>query len=431
MQWLWWATEDETVEQQIQEEEIVATPTASADKSTSLSGGTTLPSHSPPPSELPSVANPSILLDLPETVSSFEVTIGEEEENDEFVKENFALEVTKECVDTDEEMSWIGEYCTEYGCKPGGCSTLSDVGDWIYKNQGELLAGLVTAVAVVPTSIAFAFLGNIDPQVGLMGSWIIGLILALFGGCPAMIYCNAGAIAIVLGPLVDKEGVEHVFYAFILAGIITIFLGMLGIHNLLRLLPASAMIGFVDGLAILIFFGQFKNFQIDCEDDDHRRLSGGGLGSFEVLRHECGWITGGELGCMLINIIFTMTIVYFHPSMANHDGMKQYLRKYSIYAPVGCTQHLEKYLIIVCRIFVTLPAALVGVMFSMLIEHGIVRSLSKYETNLVGDIAEVKFSAPVPIFLQDDMPALNSETLMANQALVLQTALKITAGAIS
>ena len=92
MQWLWWATEDETVEQQIQEEEIVATPTASADKSTSLSGGTTLPSHSPPPSELPSVVKSSIQLDVPETVSSFEVTIGEEEENDEILKEIYLSE---------------------------------------------------------------------------------------------------------------------------------------------------------------------------------------------------------------------------------------------------------------------------------------------------------------------------------------------------
>lgn len=120
----------------------------------------------------------------------------------------------------------------------------------------ELLAGLVVSLALIPEVIAFTVIAGVDPRVGIFASFTLSVVIAFTGGRPAMITAAAGAVALVVAPLVRTHGVEYLFPAVILAGIIQILLAALGVAKLLRFIPRQVMIGFVNGLAISIFLAQ-------------------------------------------------------------------------------------------------------------------------------------------------------------------------------
>lgn len=120
----------------------------------------------------------------------------------------------------------------------------------------ELLAGLVVSLALIPEVIAFTVIAGVDPRVGIFASFTMSVVIAFTGGRPAMITAAAGAVALVVAPLVRTHGVEYLFPAVILAGIIQILLAALGVAKLLRFIPRQVMIGFVNGLAISIFLAQ-------------------------------------------------------------------------------------------------------------------------------------------------------------------------------
>nr|WP_245991289.1 SulP family inorganic anion transporter [Bogoriella caseilytica] len=121
----------------------------------------------------------------------------------------------------------------------------------------EILAGLVTALALIPESMAFAIIAGVDPRIGLYASVMMALTIAVVGGRPAMVSGGAGATALVIAPLVGSHGVDYFIAAVILAGLIQVTLGVLGVAKLMRFIPRSVMVGFVNGLAILIFSSQF------------------------------------------------------------------------------------------------------------------------------------------------------------------------------
>ncbi len=120
----------------------------------------------------------------------------------------------------------------------------------------ELLAGLVVALALIPEAISFSIIAGVDPKVGLYASFTMAVAIAFTGGRPAMISAATGAMALVVVSLVDQHGVEYLIAATVLAGIIQVTLGGLGIAKLMRFVPRSVMTGFVNALAILIFLAQ-------------------------------------------------------------------------------------------------------------------------------------------------------------------------------
>ena len=120
----------------------------------------------------------------------------------------------------------------------------------------ELLAGLVVALALIPEAISFSIIAGVDPKVGLYASFTMAVAIAFTGGRPAMISAATGAMALVVVSLVDQHGVEYLLAATVLAGIIQVTLGGLGIAKLMRFVPRSVMTGFVNALAILIFLAQ-------------------------------------------------------------------------------------------------------------------------------------------------------------------------------
>ena len=120
----------------------------------------------------------------------------------------------------------------------------------------EVLAGLVVAIALIPESIAFSIIAGVDPRVGLFSSFIMAVSIAFLGGRPAMITAATGAVALVIAPVAREYGMDYFIATVLLAGLIQIVLAALGVAKLMRFIPRSVMVGFVNALAILIFISQ-------------------------------------------------------------------------------------------------------------------------------------------------------------------------------
>ncbi len=131
--------------------------------------------------------------------------------------------------------------------------------DWTANPTRELLAGAVATFALIPEVIAFAFVAGVDPQVGLFASFVIGIVIAFTGGRPAMISAAAGSVALVAAPLVHSHGLSYLLAAGLLAGLLQILFGVLRLGVLMRFVSKSVRTGFVNALAILIFWAQMPH----------------------------------------------------------------------------------------------------------------------------------------------------------------------------
>ncbi|SLK00312.1 SulP family inorganic anion transporter [Arthrobacter sp. P2b] len=120
----------------------------------------------------------------------------------------------------------------------------------------EVLGGLVVALALIPEAIAFSVIAGVDPRLGLFASFTMAVTIAVVGGRPAMISAATGAVALVIAPLVKTHGVDYLVATVILAGIFQVILGLAGVAKLMRFIPRSVMVGFVNALAILVFMAQ-------------------------------------------------------------------------------------------------------------------------------------------------------------------------------
>lgn len=164
--------------------------------------------------------------------------------------------------------------------------------------KNEILAGLTTALALVPEVVAFALLAHISPLVGIGSAFVICLVTAVLGGRPGMISGAAGSVAVVIVSLVVQQGVEYLFVAVVLMGLIQIAIGLLRWGKFIRLVPQPVVFGFVNGLAIIIFMAQLEQFKV------HDAAGGG--------EH---WLTGPALWLMLGLVALTMLITYLVPRL--------------------------------------------------------------------------------------------------------------------
>jgi len=160
----------------------------------------------------------------------------------------------------------------------------------------EILSGLTVALALVPEAIAFAFVAQVDPLVGLYAAFIVGLITAVFGGRPGMISGATGALAVIMTGLVVIHGVEYLFAAVVLMGLIQMLFGVLRLGKFIRLVPHPVMLGFVNGLAIVIFLAQIGQFKIPGPEEG-----------------TLVWMEGTMLWTMMGLIALTMVIIHFLP----------------------------------------------------------------------------------------------------------------------
>ena len=163
----------------------------------------------------------------------------------------------------------------------------------------EVLSGLTVALALVPEAVAFSFVAGVHPLVGLYAAFIVGLITAAIGGRRGMISGATGALAVVMVALVAKHGVEYLFATVVLMGIFQILAGVFRLGKFIRLVPHPVMLGFVNGLAIVIFLAQLSQFQVPGPDDAKV------------------WMTGLPLIIMLGLVVLTMLIIWGMPKITN------------------------------------------------------------------------------------------------------------------
>jgi len=123
----------------------------------------------------------------------------------------------------------------------------------------EVLAGLVVALALIPEAISFSIIAGVDPRVGLFSSFVMAVSIAVLGGRPAMITAATGAVALVIAPVARDYGIDYFIATVILAGVFQVILGLVGVARLMRFIPRSVMVGFVNALAILIFIAQLPH----------------------------------------------------------------------------------------------------------------------------------------------------------------------------
>nr|MBP8008463.1 SulP family inorganic anion transporter [Thiopseudomonas sp.] len=127
---------------------------------------------------------------------------------------------------------------------------------WFYNIRGDVLAGLVVALALIPEAIAFSVIAGVDPKVGLYASFCIAIVIAFVGGRPAMISAATGAMALLMVSLVKEHGLQYLLAATLLCGLLQIIAGYLKLGSLMRFVSHSVVTGFVNALAILIFLAQ-------------------------------------------------------------------------------------------------------------------------------------------------------------------------------
>jgi SulP family sulfate permease len=162
----------------------------------------------------------------------------------------------------------------------------------------EILSGITVALALVPEAVAFAFVATVNPLVALYAAFFLGLITALLGGRPGMISGATGALAVVMVSLVAQHGVEYLFATVVLMGALQMLVGVLNLGRLIRIVPHPVMLGFVNGLAIVIFLSQLGHFQV--------------YDAVGVLQ----WMQGSELLIMLGLTSLTMLIIHFVPRIS-------------------------------------------------------------------------------------------------------------------
>ena len=161
----------------------------------------------------------------------------------------------------------------------------------------EILAGLTVALALVPEAVAFAFVAGVPPLTGLYAAFIVGLITALLGGRPGMISGATGALAVVMVSLVASHGIDYLFATVVLMGILQIMAGILKLGKFIRMVPHPVMLGFVNGLAIVIGLAQLKQFQIESDDGN------------------LTWMYGSELLITLCLVALTMLAIWLTPKI--------------------------------------------------------------------------------------------------------------------
>lgn len=190
-------------------------------------------------------------------------------------------------------------------------------GNW----KDDTLSGLTVALALVPEAIAFSFIAGVGPLVGLWAAVFMGLITSAFGGRPGMISGSTGAIAIVVAVVVrvgnehgmemgvQDLGIQYLFAVIMIAGLIQVLFGVLRLGRFVRLVPHPVMMGFVNGLAIVILIGQFGFFKAPLMED--------GVAVMENGRKVMTWMDQEKIKVMGILALLTMAIIHFFPKLTN------------------------------------------------------------------------------------------------------------------
>jgi len=237
----------------------------------------------------------------------------------------------------------------------------SHEGFWGSGIKTEVLSGLTVALALVPEAVAFAIIAGVNPLVGLYAAFMVGLLASIFGGRPGMISGATGAMAVVMVHLVAEHGVEYLFATIVLTGLIQISVGVLHLGKFIRIVPHPVMLGFVNGLAIVIFLAQLSQFKVAGEDGT------------------TAWMTGKPMMVFCGFILLTMAVMHFLPKLTK-----------------------------------AFPSALAGILLVSVLVIGF-----KIDTKTVGDIASIKGGFPTFHPIPSDLMNLHTLRIILPYAFIL------------
>ncbi len=184
--------------------------------------------------------------------------------------------------------------------------------------RADILSGLTVALALVPEAIAFAFVAKVDPLVGLYAAFFMGFITSLLGGRSGMISGATGAMAVAMVGIVTVYGAEYLFAAVLLTGLLQITAGVFQMGKFIRLVPYPVMLGFVNGLAIVIFLAQLTQFKkiqgAEAVANTGAHTGDSGHSAIDVIFNG-GWLQGPEMTLMLGLTVLTMVIIWAFPKI--------------------------------------------------------------------------------------------------------------------
>ena len=189
--------------------------------------------------------------------------------------------------------------------------------------KADILSGLTVALALVPEAIAFAFVAQIAPIAGLYAAFFLGLITSTVGGRSGMISGATGATAVAMVGLVVIYGAEYLFAALVVTGLIQIATGLFKLGKFIKLVPYTVMLGFVNGLAIVIFLAQLGQFKIFSHESSSKAIAPDkGHRAIDVI-FSGGWMEGSNLLIMIGLTVLTMLIICCYQKCLKSEKLYQ------------------------------------------------------------------------------------------------------------
>mmetsp|Transcript_16513 Transcript_16513/g.23477 ORF Transcript_16513/g.23477 Transcript_16513/m.23477 type:complete len:702 (-) Transcript_16513:103-2208(-) len=280
---------------------------------------------------------------------------------------------TRNCVENSESP---GQMCCYFKPNP-----VVDIRDfflrsklWLYANNGQIMSALTVSIVQIPEVISSAMIVGINPTFALQGTWIMNIITSIIGGSPGMISGSTTFVAIVLSELREKEGASYMFYAVMFGGLLQIVLALLGIGTLVRLIPNPVVQGFRNAMGLVIVAAQFRFGKVltdgvDSPEPSNRNLMIKIGYSWEhIVDSEGQWNTGTSLLFLIIHVIIASSISFVVPKMTKR-----------------------------------IPGPLVAIVLCGIIEHCLIRQISKNESATVGDYAMIHTQYVRPIWLDSSI----------------------------
>lgn len=242
---------------------------------------------------------------------------------------------------------------------------------WFGNVRGDVLAGIVVALALIPEAIAFSIIAGVDPMVGLYASFCIAVVIAFVGGRPGMISAATGAMALLMVTLVADYGLEYLLAATILTGILQIIFGVLKLSRFMKFVPRSVMVGFVNALAILIFTAQIQHFVGETW------IMYALVGLTLAIIYLFPFVTKAIPSTLVAIIIVTAIIVFMNIGVRNVGDMGALTQSLPVFALPNIPFNLDTLMIIFPY---SLALAIVGILESLLTAN-IVDDMTDTESN--------------------------------------------------
>ncbi|MCP3031730.1 SulP family inorganic anion transporter [Halobacillus sp. A1] len=242
---------------------------------------------------------------------------------------------------------------------------------WFGNVKGDVLSGIVVALALIPEAIAFSIIAGVDPMVGLYASFCISVVIAFVGGRPGMISAATGAMALVMITLVAEHGIEYMLAATILTGVFQILFGVFNLARFMKFIPRSVMVGFVNALAIMIFTSQLQHFV------DESWIMYALVGLTLAIIYLLPMVTKAIPSTLVAIVIVSAVAIYMNAGVRNVGDMGELTQTLPLFALPNIPLNMETFMIILPY---ALALTIVGLLESLL-TASIVDDMTDTESN--------------------------------------------------